>query len=63
MSEKMYTNDYQRKRAKQLKLRYTQAEYNEIAEGAKATGETMSNYVLRAVRELQQREKDLQANK
>lgn len=46
---KMYTNDYNRKRAKQLKLWYTQQEYDIIRDAAKAAGQPMNAFVLRAV--------------
>lgn len=56
----MYTNDYNRKRAKQLKLWYTQQEYDVIRDAAKAAGQPMNAYVLRAVELLASQEKEPQ---
>ncbi len=60
--ERMVSDCENRKRWKKLTLRYTQEEYNEIAEAAKTSGETMSNYVLRAVIALQEQEQQAQDN-
>lgn len=58
----MYTNDQNRKRSKQLKLWYTQGEYDLIRDGAKAAGVPMNAYVLRAVQLLQEQEQQAQDN-
>lgn len=54
--ERVVSDCENRKRWKKLTLRYTQEEYDVIVGAAEAAGETASNYVLRAVRELQQQE-------
>lgn len=59
---KVYTNNYNRKRPKQLKVYYTQEEFNLIKTAAKLAGQPMNAYILRAVIALQEQEQQAQDN-
>jgi uncharacterized protein (DUF1778 family) len=48
--DKMQSDIEGRKRWKQMKLRYTKAEYDEIKQAAANAQETLSNYYLSLVR-------------